>query len=73
MAKVKFFHRITLKDGRDVIVHSGHPAFLATVQLLPDGSIDLKPVYWLEPPPKDALKSAAIMRRLGDWYASEIR
>lgn len=66
----KYFHKLTLKDGRDVIVHTGHPAFVARVQPNGDGSI--KPVFWLDEPPMDAMKMAAIMRRIGDWYASQI-
>jgi len=66
----KYFHLHRLKDGREVIVHTGHPAFLAAVQPLADGSLDIRPVYWLDEPPRDATKLAAIMRRLGDWYGS---
>lgn len=65
----KYFHKLTLKDGREVIVHTGHPAFLARTQ--PNG--DIKPIYWLDEPPRDPTKLAAIMRRLGDWYATELK
>lgn len=68
---MKYFTLHTLKDGREVIVHTGHPAFLAKVQPNKDGSIDITPVYWIEEPPMDAAKLAAIMRRIGDWYASQ--
>lgn len=68
----KYFHQHRLKDGRDVIIHTGHPPFVAKVQPNDDGSIDLTPVYWLDEPPRDAGKLAAIMRRIGDWYAKEI-
>lgn len=71
MSSQKYFTLITLKDGREVIVHTGHPAFVAKVQPLKDGSTDITPVYWLDEPPRDALKLAAIMRRIGDWYASQ--
>lgn len=68
---VKYFHLHTLKDGRKVIIHTGHPAFVAMVQPLPDGYADVKPVHWLDDPPRDVMKLAAIMRRIGDWYATQ--
>lgn len=73
MSQPKYFHQLTLKDGREVILHTGHPAFLAKVQPNAAGSIDITPIYWLDEPPRDALKLAAIMRRIGDWYAGQIK
>lgn len=70
--KPKYFQRLKLKDGRELIVHTGHPAFLAKVQPNRGGSIDITPVYWIDEPPRDASKLAAIMRRIGDWYVRQI-
>lgn len=68
----QYFHKLTLKNGRDVLVHTGHPTFVAKVTANADGSIDITPVHWLESPPVDASKLAAILRRIGGWYAVEI-
>lgn len=72
----KYFKHIKLSDGREIIIFTGHPAFVATVTPNDDGSADIKPVHWfdkavLEPGEEAgdfARRMGALMRRVGDWY-----
>jgi hypothetical protein len=69
MAKTPLFVHIVLRDGRELVVHTSYPEFIAAVSRGADGAIDIKPSVWLcDKKNINAADLAGLMRRMGDWY-----
>ena len=71
MPDAKYFKHFKLKDGREFIVHTSNPAFLAAV-VPRGGMVEIEPVFWLAES-TDAVKLAKLMRRMTDWYYYAVR
>lgn len=57
---------------REFVLHTQFPKFLAEA-IEKDGTIEIKPVLWLESGEVvDVGYNARLMREMGDWYYSEI-
>ena len=66
----KFIHFPNFVNGREVVIHTQCPRFIAEVQKDENGNVGFifSKMEFFDPPQADAIGLSKLMSRLGDWY-----
>lgn len=61
------FNHLTLRSGKEIIIHTGSPSFIA--EIIKGDEIDIKILHYIDKPtPEEIRRLPKLLSRTGDWY-----